>query len=346
MKNIFKIGNRKIGNNFKPLLIAEIGINHSGSIEKAIKIADAAIQTGVEVIKHQTHIVDDEYSYHAKKTKPGNSNKSIYQIIKENSLNEEDEYKLMQYIKRKKKIFLSTPFSRKAVDRLIKFKVSAFKIGSGECNNLPLVNYIAKFKKPIILSTGMNDIKSIKESLRIINKHKTNVALLHCTNLYPTKPKFVRLGAMTTMIKEFKKNVIGLSDHTDGIYTSLAAVALGACIIEKHFTFSKNDKGPDISSSLDGNEFKKLIEGANQIFLAKGGKKTPLKEEIKTINFAFASIIALKNIKKGEKLNIENIWVKRPAGGDFSARDFYKVMGKKALRNIKADEQLKKKDIF
>ena len=102
----------------------------------------------------------------------------------------------------------------------------------------------------------MNDIKSIKESLRIINKHKTNVALLHCTNLYSTKPKFVRLGAMTTMIKEFKKNVIGLSDHTDGIYTSLAAVALGACIIEKHFTFSKNDKGPDISSSLDGNEFK------------------------------------------------------------------------------------------
>ena len=346
MKNIFNIGKRKIGSNFKPLIIAEIGINHSGSIEKAIRIADEAIQSGAEVIKHQTHIVDDEYSYHAKKTKPGNSNKTIYQIIKENSLNEEDEYKLMRYIKRKKKIFLSTPFSRKAVDRLIKFKVSAFKIGSGECNNLPLVDYISKFKKPIILSTGMNDIKSIKESLRIINKYKTNVALLHCTNLYPTKPKFVRLGAMEKMIKEFKKNVIGLSDHTKGIYTSLAAVALGACIIEKHFTFSKKDRGPDISSSIDGNEFKKLIEGANEIFLARGGKKIPLKEERKTINFAFASIVAFKDIHKGEKLNRDNIWVKRPSGGDFSAKDFNKVIGRKVLRNIKADEQLKKKDLF
>ena len=345
MKNIFNIGKRKIGSNFKPLIIA-FSINHSGSIEKAIRIADEAIQSGAEVIKHQTHIVDDEYSYHAKKTKPGNSNKTIYQIIKENSLNEEDEYKLMQYIKRKKKIFLSTPFSRKAVDRLIKFKVSAFKIGSGECNNLPLVDYISKFKKPIILSTGMNDIKSIKESLRIINKYKTNVALLHCTNLYPTKPKFVRLGAMEKMIKEFKKNVIGLSDHTKGIYTSLAAVALGACIIEKHFTFSKKDRGPDISSSIDGNEFKKLIEGANEIFLARGGKKIPLKEERKTINFAFASIVAFKDIHKGEKLNRDNIWVKRPSGGDFSAKDFNKVIGRKVLRNIKADEQLKKKDLF
>jgi len=345
-KNNFNIGKRKIGENYKPLIIAEIGINHSGSIEKAIKIADAAIKSGAEVIKHQTHIVDDEYSYHAKKTKPGNSDKTIYEIIRDNSLSEENEFKLMNYIKKNKKIFLSTPFSRKAVDRLIKFKVSAFKIGSGECNNLPLVEYISKFNKPIILSTGMNDIKSIKATLKIINNYKTKVALLHCTNLYPTNPKFVRLGAMTTMIKEFKKNVIGLSDHTKGIYTSLGAVALGACIIEKHFTYSKKLKGPDISSSLDGSEFKKLVEGANEIFLAKGGKKVPLKEEKKTINFAFASVVTMKKIKKGEKLTKENIWVKRPAGGDFSAKDFYKVIGRKALRTIQIDEQIKRQDIF
>ena len=344
-KNTFIIGKRKIGENYKPLIIAEIGINHSGSIEKAIKIADAAIKSGAEVIKHQTHIVDDEYSYHAKKTKPGNSSKTSYEIIKNNSLDEENEYKLMKYITGKNKIFLSTPFSRKAVDRLIKFRVSAFKIGSGECNNLPLVNYISKFKKPIILSTGMNNIKSIKESLKIINKYNTKVALLHCTNLYPTNSKFVRLGAMTTMMKEFKKNVIGLSDHTRDIYTSLGAIALGACIIEKHFTFSKKSKGPDISSSLDGSEFKKLIEGANEIFLAKGGKKTPLKEEKKTINFAFASVVTIRKIKKGEKFSEENIWVKRPAGGDFSAKDFHKVVGKKASRNIQLDEQIKRKDI-
>ena len=146
----FKISNLVVSQNNAPLIITEIGINHNGSLERAIKIADAAIQSGAKIIKHQTHIVDDEYSYHAKNIKPGNSNKNIYQIIKECSLTVEDEYKLMMYIKRKKKIFISTPFSKKAVDRLIKFKIPAFKIGSGECNNHILVDYIAKKKKPII----------------------------------------------------------------------------------------------------------------------------------------------------------------------------------------------------
>ena len=201
-KNTLKIGNRLVGDNFEPLIVVEIGINHGGSFEKAIKIVNAAIKSGAEVIKHQTHIIDDEYSYHAKSVIPGNSNKSIYEIIKKNSLNEEEEYKLMKYIQKRKKIFISTPFSRKAVDRLIKFNVPAIKIGSGECNSYPLVDYIAKFNKPIILSTGMNSIKSIAKSVEIIKKYKTKFCLLHCTNLYPTPPHLVRLGAM----KEMKKN--------------------------------------------------------------------------------------------------------------------------------------------
>ena len=197
-------GTRKIGEAVPVVIIAEIGINHSGSLEKAIKIADAAITSGAEVIKHQTHILDDEYSYHAKRTFPGNSDKSIYEIIKKNSLNEENEYKLMRYIKKRAGIFISTPFSRKAVDRLIKFNVPAIKIGSGECNNYPLVDYIAKFNKPIILSTGMNSIETIARSTKIIRKYKTKYCLLHCTNIYPTPPNLIKLGAMEEMMKIYR----------------------------------------------------------------------------------------------------------------------------------------------
>ena len=153
-----KINHRKIGPDFKPLVIFELGINHNGSLKLAKKIVDSAIKAGAEVIKHQTHIAEDEMSLEAKKIIPINANKNIYDLIEDCSLSEDDEFKLKKYIERKGAIFLSTPFSRKAVDRLVKFKVKAFKIGSGECNNYPLVDYIASFGKPIIISTGMNNI--------------------------------------------------------------------------------------------------------------------------------------------------------------------------------------------
>ena len=198
----FKIGNRIVGSNHPPLIIVELGINHKGSLDKAIHLADLAIKSGVEVIKHQTHVIDDEMSNEAKKIIPGNAQVSIYEIIK-NSLNFYDEKKLMNYITQKKKIFISTPFSRKAVDRLVEFKVPAFKIGSGECNNYPLIKYICKFKKPIILSTGMNSIETIKPAVEIIRKYKNPFALLHCTNIYPTPPKLVRLNAIEVLKKNF-----------------------------------------------------------------------------------------------------------------------------------------------
>jgi len=161
-KKNFKIKNRLISDNHKPLIVPEIGINHGGSIEVAVKIVDAAKRAGAEIIKHQTHLPEDEMSSEAKKIKPGNSQKNIFSIIKSCALNLEDEYKLFKYVNKKKMIFLSTPFSKLAVDRLVKFGVSAFKIGSGEMNNYPLLNYISKQKKPMIISTGMNDIKSVK----------------------------------------------------------------------------------------------------------------------------------------------------------------------------------------
>jgi N-acetylneuraminate synthase len=341
----FKIGNRTIGENQEPLVIAEIGINHNGNLDSAISIVDSAIKAGAEIIKHQTHVVEDEMADAAKKVIPGNSNKSIYQIVNEMSLSEKMEKKLMNYVLSKKKIFFSSPFSRKAADRLERFGVPLYKIGSGECNNYPFVEYICKKKKPIILSTGMNNIRTIEPAVKIIRKHKIPYALLHCTNIYPTPHKLVRLNAMLELKKKFKDAVIGLSDHSETIYTALGAVAMGASIVEKHFITSKKTKGPDIPSSMDYYELKELIKGSKIIHESRNGKKTALKEEAKTIAFAFASIAAVKDIKKNEKLNYENIFPIRPSSGYYKVKDYKKLLGLKAKRNIKKGTQLKPTDV-
>ena len=347
MNKFIKIQNRKIGYNYKPLIIAEIGINHNGSLKNAFKLVDAAKKAGAEVIKHQTHIVEDEMSESAKKVFPGNSpKKSIYKIMEECSLSEEDEIKLQKYVKKKKMIFISTPFSRKAVDRLVRMKVPAFKIGSGECNNLPLIKYIASFKKPIILSTGMNSIETVRPSVNIIRKFKVPYALLHTTNLYPTPYHLVRLGSLIDLKKNFSDAVIGLSDHTDNNYACFGAVALGASIIEKHFTDNHKRKGPDISCSMDINECKDLIRGSEILFRERGGKKNIIKEEKVTSDFAFATVVTINNIKKGQRLNHKNIWVKRPGTGQIRASEFHKILGKKVNKDIKIDTHLKFRDII
>jgi N-acetylneuraminate synthase len=340
----FKISNITISKKNDPLIIAEIGINHNGSLERAINIADHAIKSGAKVIKHQTHIVDDEYSYHAKNIKPGNSNKNIYKIIKDCSLNEEDEFKLMSYIKKKNKIFISTPFSLKAVDRLIKFKVPAFKVGSGECNNHILLDYVAKQKKPIILSTGMNDMLSVKKSVDIVNKYHNKLALLHCTNVYPTTFQSLRLNSIVDLKNKYKKNIIGYSDHSIGIYPSIIAMSLGALIIEKHFVEDKKFKGPDIICSMDPKDLKELIN-ASKIRKSIPGHKYLHPSEVVTSKFAFASLVASKNIKKNERFSLKNICPKRPGTGDFLAYDYKKILGKKSKRNILADEQIKRDDV-
>ena len=263
MKSI-QIGKRKIGDNYEPLIISEIGINHNGSLDLAIHIADTAIKAGAEVIKHQTHVVDDEMSEEAKNVIPGNAKTSIYNIIKKCALNEEDEKTLAKYIKSKNRIYISTPFSRLAADRLVKIGVPAFKVGSGECNNYHFIKYLTKFKIPIIMSTGMNSIKSIKKSVDIIQKQKIPLALLHCTNIYPTPPNLVRLNCIEELKKAYPNCQIGISDHTENIYTSLGAVALGARIVEKHYVDTKKRRGPDITSSMDFNELKQLIKGSKE----------------------------------------------------------------------------------
>ncbi len=340
-----KIGNRKVGPNHKPLIIVELGINHNGSLKKAKKFVDQAKKYGAEIIKHQTHIPEDEMSVEAKKIIPSHTKENIFDIIKRTSLSEEDEFKLMQYVKNKNMIFISTPFSRLAVDRLVKFKVPAFKIGSGECNNYPLVEYIAKKRKPVILSTGMNTIDSIKPSVKIFEKYKIPYALMHCTNIYPTPTNLIRLQAISELKKFFPNAILGLSDHSKSIYPCLGAISLGASIIEKHFVDKKSRKGPDISASMDGNELRLLLKASNEIFIAKGNFKGPVKEEKSTIDFAFASLVSTKNIKKGEKITKENIFPKRPGTGDFKASSYNKIIGKRAKNFIKINTLIKKKDI-
>lgn len=340
-----KIKSRKIGKNFKPLIIAELGINHNGSLKKAKYLIDRAWKAGAEIVKHQTHIPEDEMSEEAKKIVPSHTKENIYDLIKRCALSEKDEFELMNYAKKKGLIFISTPFSRKAVDRLVKFRVPAFKIGSGECNNYPLVEYIAKHKKPIILSTGMNSISSIRPSVKILRKYKVPYALLHCTNIYPTPTNLIRLGAINVLKKEFPDAVVGLSDHSETIYPCLGAVALGACIIEKHFTDTKKRLGPDISASMDEKELKILIQGSKEIFKSQGLMKRAVKEEKSTINFAFASLVSTDDIEKGEKISRKNCFPKRPGTGDFLAKDYQKIIGKKAKNFIKKNTLIKKKDI-
>ena len=340
-----QIQNRKIGLNHPPLVIVEIGINHEGSLKTAFEMVDAAWKSGAEIIKHQTHIVEDEMSKEAKKVIPGNASVSIYEIMERCALNEEDEIKLKEYVESKGMIFISTPFSRAAANRLERMGVSAYKIGSGECNNYPLIEHIASFGKPMIVSTGMNDIKSIKKTVEILEKYNITYALLHTTNLYPTPVNLVRLGAMQELQKEFPNAIIGLSDHTTSNRACFAATALGASILERHFTDKMDRPGPDIINSMDPIALKELIIGSSEIALMRGGKKEAAKEEQITIDFAFATVVSIKTIKKGEKFTKENIWVKRPGTGSIKAEYFNQLLGKIANRDIDYDEHIDWSDI-
>ncbi|MEP1487178.1 MAG: N-acetylneuraminate synthase family protein [Algibacter sp.] len=345
MNPYIEIAGRKIGIDYPPLVIAEIGINHEGSLKVAKEMVDAAFRSGVEIVKHQTHIVSDEMSAAAKNVIPGNANVSIYDIMDRCSLNEADELELKNYVESKGMIFISTPFSRAAAERLKRFDVPAYKIGSGECNNYPLLEHIAQFGKPVILSTGMNTIASVSKAVAIFDKYKTPIALLHTTNLYPTPTHLVRFGAMLELCQAFPDKVFGLSDHTLNNNACLGASALGASILERHFTDYMQRTGPDIVCSMDEIACKQLIESSKEIALMRGGTKQPSKEEQVTIDFAFATVCSIQSIKKGGLFTKKNIWVKRPGTNGILAEKFNDIIGKKATRNITNDEQITWKDI-
>ncbi|WP_110931102.1 N-acetylneuraminate synthase family protein [Paenibacillus bouchesdurhonensis] len=339
-KPFIQIGDRKIGEDYKPLVIAEIGINHEGSLQVAKQMVDAAYTAGAEIIKHQTHVVDDEMSPDAKKVIPGNTDVSIYEVMARCALSEADELELRKYTESLGLIFLSTPFSRAAADRLQRMGVLAYKIGSGECNNYPLIEHIASFGKPMIISTGMNDINSVKKTVEIVERFDVPYALLHCTNVYPTPPSLVRLGGMQELQKAFPRAVIGLSDHTLNNNACLAATALGASILERHFTDFKDRPGPDIICSMDPYDLRQLIEGSAEVALMRGGEKKAAAEEKLTIDFAFATVVTIEDVKEGELFTKDNLWVKRPGTGEIKAEHYNDILGKRASRDIAKDRHL------
>mgnify|MGYP001805849004 CR=1 FL=1 len=337
--NSITIQGRQIGVGFPPLVIAEIGINHEGSLAKAIKMIDDAAAVGCECVKFQSHIIEDEMI--PNNVIPGNATESIWEIMKRCALSEAEEAQLKNYAESKGMIYLSTPFSRAAAVRLEQLGVSAYKIGSGECNNYPLVEHIAGYGKPVILSTGMNNLESIARSVDILRTHKVPFALMHCTSIYPTPYNKIRLGALSELRGCFPDAVIGLSDHSLSNYPCLGAVALGACILERHFTSDKKWPGPDIEISMDSEELKELIQGSYAIFEASGGSKRVLPEEQATIDFAYACVVAIKDIVAGEPLTMENIWVKRPGTGEIKAESFKSLLGRSAKVSIRINEQLR-----
>ena len=338
-----KVRNRLIGPEHPPLVIAEIGINHEGNFKKAIQMVDDAASAGCECVKFQCHVIDDEMIPNS--VVPGNAKETIWEIMSRCALPEADDVRLKNYVEGLGMIYLSTPFSRAAAERLERMQVPAYKIGSGECNNYPLIRHIAAFGKPVILSTGMNDIRSVEPAVAILREANVPFALMHCTSMYPTPYDKVRLGALLDLAAAFPDAVLGLSDHSLGNYTCFAAVPLGAAILEKHFTSDRAWPGPDVPISVTPSELQQLIEGTKAIKAALGGHKTILPDEKPTIDFAYACVVSICEIRAGEDLTEKNVWVKRPGTGEIKAVDYERVLGKKARSNIAQDTQIKWTDL-
>lgn len=340
MRMSFEIAGRKIGEEFEPLVVVEIGINHNGSLAEAFKLVDSAKVAGAEIIKHQTHIPDAEMSSEAKRVIPGNADISIYEIIENCSISLDEEKQLAKYVRDSGLIYMSTPFSFEAIDFLESLNVPAYKIGSGECNNYPLVEAIASRNKPVIMSTGMNSIESIRPSVEIFRKAGVPFALMHCTNLYPTPEKLIRLNSINELRENFPDAVLGLSDHSLTNYPCLGSVALGASILERHFTDTKDRPGPDIICSMTPDELRELIKGSKIIHQSTKGSKFPVSEEDVTIAFAFASVVATKTLMPGHIISREDITLKRPNGGDFGPKEFERLIGSEVIQEISPNVQI------
>jgi sialic acid synthase SpsE len=338
-----QIRDRIVADDRPPLVIAEIGINHEGDVAKARRMVDDAASAGCECVKFQCHVIDDEMI--PNDVVPGNATETIWNIMARCALSEADDRMLKTYAEGRGLIYMSTPFSRAAADRLESMDVPAYKIGSGECNNYPLVRHIASFGKPVILSTGMNDLESIRPAVEILRSAGVPYALTHCTSMYPTPYSKVRLGAIPQLRDTFPDAVVGLSDHSLGNYTCLAAVALGARILEKHFTSDKSWPGPDVPISMDPAELRDLVRGSRAIFEALGGEKTILPDEQPTIDFAYACVVTTREVNAGDVFSRDNVWVKRPGTGEIKARDYERVLGSRAARTLPPNAQVSWKDI-
>lgn len=328
----------------KTLIIAEAGVNHNGRLDLAKKMIEVAADCGADFVKFQSFVAQNCVSIKAKKAKyqlenTGN-NESQLEMIKKLELDKKAHKELIAHARKCKIGFLSTPFDLDSIKLLDELKLELFKIPSGEITNLPYLKAIARLNKKIILSTGMANLGEIEAALNILCKYgskRSNITLLHCNTEYPTPFKDVNLKAMQSLKEAFKLDV-GYSDHTLGIHISLAAVALGAKVIEKHFTLDKTLQGPDHKASLEPNELKTLCKNIRELELAFGdGVKKPSKSEKKNIFVVRKSLVAKTEIKKGTKFSVENLTTKRPGKG-ISAMKYDEFLGKIAKKNYKSDD--------
>ncbi len=340
-----KIANREISAQHPPLVIAEIGINHGGDLEVAKSMVRMARDAGCEMVKHQTHFVEDEMTEEAKSIFPPNADVSIWEVMQRCALSPDEEMALKAYTEELGMIYISTPFSRAAADFLDGIDVPAFKIGSGEADNLPLIRHIAGFGKPVIMSTGMQTIETLRASVDILDKAGVDYALLECTNLYPSPPEIVSLKGVTELKKAFPKAVVGFSDHSIGPEMALASVALGASILERHFTDSRYRKGPDISCSMDPAELKFLIDRSKEIHTALHNEKQRTGPEEDVYRFARASIVADRDLEAGTILKPEDIWARRPGSGEIPGYEFDNLVGRRLRVAKTRNQQLKWSDL-
>jgi N-acetylneuraminate synthase len=328
-----QIANRKIGSEYPPFIIAEAGINHNGDIVNAKRMVNAAIKAGVDCIKFQTHIAYGEMI----------PSHPLYHDIQKWTLKEEEEIALKEYCDKHGIIFMSTAYCKEAVDFLDGIGVPAYKIGSGECNNLPFVEYVASKGKPVILSTGMqkwDDVQNVLCSLGDIP-----CLLMYCVSIYPTpysQMELYQICGLGEMVRYDSDVYTGISDHSEGIYTALGAVALGAVAVEKHFKIYEDC--PDSAVSIYPNELEMLVEGSKAIWEALQGNGDVNKEN-ETKEWAFHSIVTLKDIKKGEMLDNTNIGIKRAGFIGIPANEWDKVVGKRVKRDLEANIALKLEDI-
>jgi sialic acid synthase SpsE len=340
-----KIRDRAIGPDQPPLVIAEIGINHGGDLSVAKEMVRLAALSGCEMVKHQTHIVEDEMTEEAKAIFPPNADVSIWDVMQRCALSRDDEAELKRYTEDLGMIWISTPFSRAAADFLEELDVPAYKIGSGEADNLPLIRHIARKGKPVIMSTGMQTIETIRASVALLDGAGIDYALLECTNLYPSPPEIVSLQGVTDLRKAFPNAVVGFSDHSIGPEMALASVALGASILERHYTDTRYRKGPDISCSMDPAELRFLIDRSREIWTALRNPKERTAPEEDVYRFARASVVADRDLAEGHVIEEADIWARRPGSGDIAGYDFDKVVGRRLVRAVRRNEQLKWSDL-
>lgn len=343
MKKI-KIGNRLIGEEEPVFIIAEAGVNHNGNINLAKRMIDAAKKAGADAVKFQTfraeNLVRKKTEMASYQKKNIRKKQSQYNMLKNLELTEQEHKGLKEYADKKGIVFLSTPHSgNKELDFLIELGIPAIKIGSGDLTNIPFLEYASKKGLPIILSTGMSTLEEVKEAVNTIKNRNENLILLHSTSEYPTKHSDVNLRAMLTLRKTFSLHV-GYSDHTTDIIVPVIATAMGAVIIEKHFTLDKNLPGPDHKASIEPDKLKEMVTNIRNTEKILGtGIKKPTKKEMEIAKIARKSIVAKQNIMRGTIITQNMLEIKRPCSG-IPPKYLKKIIGKRALVDIKEDESI------